>query len=450
MIIINVLLINVKFFQIFNDFNRIYKIYSLKIKNRLGVINVENRELPTTEQLDFLDWEIGAFFHFGIRTFNEGYMDWDGKMMDLKSFNPCELNCENWIVHIKEAGAKYAILTCKHHDGFANWPSKYTDYSVANTPWKDGKGDVVKEFVMACRKYDIKVGLYYSPAEVGFKKHTSEEYEDYFINQISELLENYGVIDYLWFDGCGSEGHEFNKDRIISAIRNLQPHILIFNMWDPNTRWVGNEAGIAGVENCDYVSSLDFSVLTDKKDKLEREKYLPAECDFMIRERNWFYSEYDVHTVKSIEELVGIYYYSVGNGANFLVNIGPDRRGLLPEVDAIRLKEFGERINKLFANPINSTYEMTNTGISIKLEKESLINQVVLKEDISKGGSVDKFKIYIKSRIMSDPKCVYIGEYIGHKRIITFPTIRVTEVLVQVCDSDGKYKLIEPMVYNTN
>ena len=192
--------------------------------------------IPTKQQLSFLDWEMGAFFHFGIRTFYEGHRDWDGKAMDLKAFLPTGLDCENWIRTIKEAGLTYAILVCKHHDGFANWPSKYTEYSVANTPWKDGKGDVVQEFVAACRKYDIKVGLYYSPAEAGFQERSPKEHDDYFISQIGELLSNYGKIDYLWFDGCGSEGHEYDKKRIITAIRSLQPEILIFGMWDPDTR----------------------------------------------------------------------------------------------------------------------------------------------------------------------------------------------------------------------
>ena len=145
---------------------------------------------PTKKQLAFLDWEFGVFFHFGIRTFYEGHRDWDMKEMSLEGFCPSGLDCESWIHTIKEAGAAYAILVCKHHDGFANWPSKYTDYSVANTPWKDGKGDVVREFVDACHKYDVKVGLYYSPAQFGSSNQEKTAYDDYFIGQISELLSN--------------------------------------------------------------------------------------------------------------------------------------------------------------------------------------------------------------------------------------------------------------------
>lgn len=161
------------------------------------------RIMPSARQIEFLDWEFGVFFHFGIRSFYPGHKDWDDKPMDVSAFNPDRLDCDDWIRTVCDAGAKYAILVCKHHDGFANWPTKYSDYSVANAPWKDGKGDVVREFVDACRKYDMKVGLYYSPAQWGgqiaFKN--GKEYDDYFINQISELLTGYGKIDYLWFDG---------------------------------------------------------------------------------------------------------------------------------------------------------------------------------------------------------------------------------------------------------
>ena len=197
------------------------------------------------EQLDFLRWEFGVFFHFGIRTFYEGHADWDGKPMSLDAFDPKELDCGEWLKAASDAGARYAVLVCKHHDGFANWPSAYTEYSVKHTPWRGGKGDVVREFTDACRRYGLKVGLYYSPAQFGSAQTDAKAYDDYFIAQITELLTQYGKIDYLWFDGCGSEGHTYDTQRIVRAIRTLQPQILLFNMWDPDTRWVGNESGVA-------------------------------------------------------------------------------------------------------------------------------------------------------------------------------------------------------------
>ena len=216
--------------------------------------------IPTTKQIRFMDWEIGVFFHFGIRTFYEGHTDWDGKDMPAEKFNPKSMDCRQWIRAAKAGGAQYAILTTKHHDGFANWPSAYTEYSVKNTPWKGGTGDVVREFIDACRKYDVKTGLYYSPAQKDFEKLTDTEYDDYFIHQISELLGNYGKIDYLWFDGCGSENHVYDRERIINVIRTLQPEITVFSMWDPDTRWVGNEEGITPCGTSYVIGTPDDSV----------------------------------------------------------------------------------------------------------------------------------------------------------------------------------------------
>jgi len=410
----------------------------------------KSKTKPQKKQLEFLKWEMGAFFHFGIRTFYEGHRDWDGQMMPLDAFNPNTLDCEQWIKTSKEAGCTYAIFVCKHHDGFANWPSKYSNYHVGLTPWKNGQGDVVREFTDACNKHGLKVGLYYSPAEAGFLERTPKEYDDYFIDQISELLTDYGKVDYLWFDGNGSEGHEFDQPRIIRTIRSLQPDILIFNMWDPDTRWVGNEAGVAGILNENQVGAIDFSTFTEKPDDLPDARFLPSECDFMMRERNWFYSEYDVHTAKSVEELVGLYYYSVGCGSNFLINIGPDRRGLLPEIDVKQFIEFGAKIRAMFANPIPSVLikNDNNNEIEIGFEKECFINHVVLSEDLTEGESIESFEVYIRNRLIHRrPACVYRGATVGHKRIVMFPYIRANKVIVRVTKSNGNYVLRKPEAF---
>lgn len=402
------------------------------------------------EQLDFLDWEMGAFFHFGIRTFYEGHVDWDMQPMPLSNFQPTELDCRQWIRTVKEAGAAYAILVCKHHDGFANWPSKYTDYSVANTPWKEGKGDVVREFVDACREYGVKVGLYYSPAEFGSVKKEARAYDDYFINQVSELLTNYGKIDYLWFDGCGSENHQYDTRRIVAAIRNLQPHILLFNMWDPDTRWVGNEAGIAEYGNRNTVRLLDFSVLTESRSYLEEDTFLPAECDCRIRERNWFYSENDAYTLKSVEELMGLYYYSVGRGANLLVNIAPDRRGKLPEADAARYIEFGQKVKSMFGSSIASLKDAVRDGntYTITLEKPQLINHVVLEESLEQGEHIESFRIYAGPQSFGRPIQVYQGLTVGHKHICRFPSIMTGKLTVVIEKEDGTHTMKAINVYH--
>lgn len=375
---------------------------------------------PSKRQLEFMDWEFGVFFHFGIRTFYEAHSDWDGILMDKTLFNPKELDCNQWVESAIEAGAKYAVLTAKHHDGFALWNSKYTDYSVAYTPWKNGLGDVVEDFTRACRKVGLKVGIYYSPAEFG--SETRENYDDYFINQIGELLTNYGKIDYLWFDGCGSEGYEYDKKRIISEIRRMQPDILIFNMWDPDTRWVGNEDGYAPETNINETDCLDFSILTENKDILQEKKFLPAECDCRIRD-NWFYGDGDKDTLKSVEKLIDIYECSVGHGANLLLNVGPDRDGLIQDSDKERLLEFRKSIDKLYGNPI-----MKFKGLEGTLKQTCLIDRVVIKEDIENGQNIMKFSIITECNGIE--KIVFNGTTIGHKRICKFPPVKVDKVKI--------------------
>lgn len=400
-----------------------------------------------SEQLDFLSWELGVFFHFGIRTFYEGHRDWDLKPMDPCAYNPTELDCEQWIRMGRDAGAKYAILVCKHHDGFANWPSRYTDYSVAATPWKDGKGDLVREFTDACRKYGLKVGLYYSPAEFGSNQKDAKDYDEYFINQVSELLSNYGKIDYLWFDGCGSENHQYDTKRIVAAIRKLQPQILLFNLWDPDTRWVGNESGIAEMPNPNVVQLLDFSVQTEARDFLEEDTFLPAECDFRIRLENWFYSDCDAHTLKSLDELMGLYYYSVGRGANMLVNFGPDRRGLVPEADAQRFIEFGRRVKQIFGNPLCADYSCEGDTHTLSFAEPALLDHVVIQEDVAKGEHIREFTVYIHPYSYGRRILVYRGMTVGHKHICRFPAVTTKRVDIVITDHDGQHHLLTPTAY---
>lgn len=379
------------------------------------------------QQLDFLDWEFGVFFHFGIRTFNEGHRDWDMLPMPLSTFDPTELDCEDWIRTVSDAGAKYAVLVCKHHDGFANWPSEYTEYSVKNTPYKNGSGDIVREFVDACRKYGIKTGLYYSPAQFGSVKMKGEEYDDYFINQIRELLTGYGRIDYLWFDGCGSENHSYNTTRIIAEIRACQPDILIFNMWDPDTRWVGNEAGLADSPNPLTVSEVDFSVNTDNKESLGELKFMPAECDCRMRFENWFFSEKDEDTVKTLDELMGLYYYSVGRGANLLINIGPDRRGKLPEKDKTALLSFGEKIRKCFTDFVPCKETALDKKLTLECDLQ-LIDHAVLSEEITADRAIAQFEIKAYPFPTGDPVTVFHGTTIGHKAICPFPAVKTKKI----------------------
>lgn len=417
---------------------------------------------PSAGQLAFLDWEFGVFFHFGIRSFFLGHKDWDNRPMPAEAFNPEKLDCEQWIRTIKDAGATYAILVCKHHDGFANWPSKYTDYSVASTPWKGGKGDVVREYVDACRKYGLKVGLYYSPAQWGGKISFKEdrEYDDYFINQIGELLTGYGKIDYLWFDGCGSEGHQYDTDRIVKAIRGMQPEILIFSMWDPDTRWVGNEDGYAPMPNFNTTADVDFSMLATEKEKLAHAKFLPSECDFKMRS-TWFDCELNEDTIKEADELMGIYEMSVGRGANFLINIGPDRHGLLPEKDAQRLAEFGNMLKARYgqALPFGDAEKTADNEWSIAMDgfstergegekANALVNRVVIREDMTDGEGIEEFRLYAHMPAYRSKRvCLYKGDTVGHKAICVIPTMRTGKITLEVTKANGDVKIRDIKAY---
>ena len=414
------------------------------------------RQVPTPRQLEYQDWEFGVFLHFGIRTFYEGHVDWDGKPMSPEAFNPTELDCDQWVSAAGDAGAKYMVLTAKHHDGFANWPSQCTDFSVAQSPWRGGKGDIVREFTDACRRQAMKIGLYYSPAEWKNPNYADPKmYDDYFIRQISEILTGYGQIDILWFDGCGSENHQYDWPRICGEIRRMQADLLIFNMGDPDFRWVGNEEGLAPMPCWNTVRAVDFSVQTVEQETVGADsgKWLPAECDCRMRQRNWFYSDADVHTVKGLGELMGLYYYSVGRGANLLLNIGPDRRGLLPAPDTARLGEFGREIRRRFANPLYRTHNFKQEGNfwECRFVEPLRIDHVVLQEDLSGGESVRQFRIWHGNRPHGrTPICLCEGRSIGHKAICRFPPVQAGGLHIEITDADGEVRMRSIEVFNTS
>jgi len=322
----------------------------------------------------------------------------------------------------------------------------------------------VREFVDACRKYGMKVGLYYSPAQWGstaIKFESGKEYDDYFINQITELLTNYGKIDYLWFDGCGSEGHVYDHKRIVGEIFRLQPEILTFcdPEWFPCVRWVGNEDGYASLENPYVVSKWDFSQLTEGSVSLSEASFLPAECDCKLR-ATWFY-DHNEETMKSLDELFGMYECSVGRGSNFLINVGPDERGLIPEADAHRLRELGEKIRANYTTPIDfsdvteeseGVYSIMHPQFDAsgygQRDRSRLVNTVVLREDISKGQAVRAFRIYAHLPAYNRKRvCIYGGYTVGHKSICRFPAVFTPKITVEITDSDGACRLYDMKAY---
>lgn len=412
--------------------------------------NKQGNERPTPKQFEFLSWEFGLFFHFGIRSCYPGHQDFDGKHMDLSAFNPRHLDCDAWAKAAVQAGARYCVLTAKHHDGFALWPTAHSPYSVKNTPYQSGKGDVVAQFVDACRANNLKVGIYYSPAQWGAGPEfvPGPAYDDYFIAQITELLTNYGTIDYLWFDAEGSANHRYDKKRIIAAIRKLQKDILIFNLWDPDTLWAGNESGYTGLANFNVRKILNAEQLLVENNESSGtyRRFLPLECDTKIR--STWYDDDNVHTIKSLQELMGMYENSVGRGANLLLNIGPDKQGRLPKPDAIRLQEFGAAIRHCYGKALAFAPKKDEDSFTLVADEALLVDRLVLQENIIEGQHIQSFKIYAHMN-EKNVLLIYQGQSIGHKHICAIPPIRAQKFTVETQPPRAVQSIYSFFAHNT-
>jgi alpha-L-fucosidase len=290
--------------------------------------------VPTPEQAAWQRRELTVFFHFGMNTFTD--QEWGDGSESPSRFNPTALDAAQWISVIKNAGFRQVTLTAKHHDGFCLWPSAFTTHSVKSSPWKGGQGDVVGELTQAAHAAGIKVGLYLSPWDRHERTFGSAAYDTYFKNQLTELLSNYGEIDEVWFDGAGSEQQHYDWDGFYALIRKLQPHALIA-VTGPDIRWVGNEAGIAplGETSIQTVGGTPT--------------WYPSESDVSIRP-GWFYHSSQDGLVKTLDQLLDVYFKSVGRNSTLLLNIPPDRRGLIADADIARLGEF--------ATALKGTYQL--------------------------------------------------------------------------------------------
>lgn len=404
---------------------------------------------PDEKMLKFLEWEKGIFFHFGIRTFNEGRRDWDYVDMPIDTFNPSSLNCRQWAKAVKDAGFAYAVMTAKHHDGFCMWQTEYSEYSLKNCSWRNGKGDVVREYLDAMREYGIKTGLYYSPADqIVFNQKLGEgEHNKLIRNHIRELCENYGEIDYLWFDNCGSEECNYDWERVMTeCIRPTQPNTVVNSNGDVQSCWVGNEAGYAP-KPCMYIQDIEIYGIDRTSKKLQQSAengkfWSPVEADFMLDERSWFFNSQRKN--KSLDVLMGIYYYSVGRGINLLMNIAPDPRGLLHDDDVTRLQEFGNEIRNRFSQPIANfaDFNRSKDSFTLQLAEPKEISHVVLRENITEGSKVSKFSISAQPYLRSQDNIqLYQGSGIGHQSICQFPLIYLNELYVEILENDGLYSI---------
>ena len=329
------------------------------------------KPLPGAAQLAWQDLEYYAFVHFNMNTFTD--MEWGLGDEPPSSFNPTELDTRQWAGVAKEAGMKGIILTAKHHDGFCLWPTEYSEHSVKNSPWKDGKGDVVAELAAACKEYGLKMGIYLSPWDRNHAEYGRPEYVTYYRNQVKELLTNYGDIFEFWVDGAnGGDGYYgganetrnvdrttyYDWDSTFALVKSLQPEIIIFSDGGPGTRWVGNENGFAGETNWSSFRAEQFAPgvgpYQESQFGHEDGKYwMPAEADVSIRP-GWYYHASQDTSVKSLSHLLDIYYKSVGRNANLLLNLPVDRRGLVHENDVAALMALRKTLDETFKDNLTS------------------------------------------------------------------------------------------------
>ncbi len=409
---------------------------------------------PTPQQLAWQEAELSLFLHFGMNTFTD--REWGEGNEDPQLFNPSQLDAAQWVQMAKECGFRYLILTAKHHDGFCLWQTRYTEHSVKNSPWRMGKGDVMREFARACHSAGLKVGFYLSPWDRHERTYgDSPAYNRYFINQLTELLTQYGEVAEVWFDGACGEGpngrrQEYDWQGYYEVVRKHQPKALIA-ICGPDIRWVGNEDG--------YAAETEWSVqdaVPAFHGNVTGKVWWPAECDVSIRP-GWFYHQHEDDKVKTLSHLLDIYFKSVGRNSVLLLNVPPDRRGLLPDPDVARLREWRAALNRIFASDLarrrtarassalrgheasraldgsKDTYWVPRempASLEVDLRKPTTFNIVELKEYIADGQHVEEYSI--EALTTAGWQEVKRGTTIGHRKLDRIAPVTATRVRVNL------------------
>ena len=439
--------------------------------------------IPTEDQMAWYEMEMNAFIHFTTNTFTN--KEWGYGDESPEIFNPTEMDVNQWVSTISDAGFKGIILTCKHHDGFCLWPSEYTEHSVKNSPYKNGEGDVVKAVSDACKKFGLKFGVYLSPWDRNYKEYGQPEYITYFRNQLGELLTNYGPVFEMWFDGAnGGDGYYggsrearridnktyYDWPNTIELARNLQPNILFFSDAGPDIRWVGNERGYVGETNWNTMtpdtlyagkSGINDLLNTGSEDGTD---WIPGEVDVSIRP-GWFYHAHEDSQVKTPEQLFDIYLTSVGRGSVLLLNIPPDRRGLVHENDVASLQGFRALLDERFSNNIankakvtsdsyrgkskqygpanmldndKDTYWTTDDDVKtgsfeIAFAQPQEVSYILLQEYIKLGQRVKGFNIEVLKN--NEWHQVADATTMGYKRILKIDPVTTERIRINVTDS---------------
>lgn len=402
---------------------------------------------PNKIQQDWAEAEIGVLIHFDMPVFVPDYR-WRqfGTHPDASAFSPTALDTDQWLETASKLGAKYAVLVAKHCSGFSLWPTEAHDYSVKNSPWKDGKGDIVADFIASCKKFGIKPGIYASTTANGYlhvdnpglvkagSPVTQIEYNKIVTKQLTELWSNYGELFEIWFDGGVLSPKEGGTD-VLQLVKELQPKAIAFQGpygHENLIRWVGNERGTAP-DPCwataDSTTNSDgVRTIQGLNGRPDAPYWCPGESDFTLRYNNsfqggWFWKAGQDSLMFSVEELMEKYETSVGRNTNMLLGIVVDDRGLVPDADVQRITEFGEAIRERYGSPIAKT-SGKSTSITLKLKSKSVVDRVILQEEISEGERVLAWHI---EGIKPDGSSVQLcdGSNIGHKKISKFPAVEL-------------------------
>jgi alpha-L-fucosidase len=416
---------------------------SLMIPSALQATPVALRPRPTAAQLAWQRDELAVFVHFGINTYTD--REWGDGTESPSLFNPTRLDARQWARAARAAGAKAMILTAKHHDGFCLWPTATTTHSVASSPWKNGKGDVVREFVDACRAEGLKPGLYCSPWDRNHPTYgDSPRYNDVYIAQLTELLTNYGELQEVWFDGANGEGpngkrQTYDWPRIWGLVRERQPRAVIFSDAGPDVRWIGNERGVAG-ETCwstirssavPYIGASGDDVITAlQQGHADGDVWRPGETDVSIRP-GWFYHAAEDAQVRTVENLISLYFTSVGRNSKLLLNVPPTREGVFHSTDVERLRGMAEALTAMRAQRLVAS-ESVGTALdtqrrvhALRVSSRAPITVLELGEQIEQGQHITSWQLHA-DRV--DGPVVAAGTTMGYRQLRRVAPLRASRL----------------------
>lgn len=416
--------------------------------------------VPSPQQMEWQDLEIGAIIHFGPNSFMD--KEWGDGTADPSVFNPAQFDPDQWMRAAKAAGVKYVIFVAKHHDGFCLWPSRETAYSVKSSPFRDGKADVVREVEQAARDNGLGFSVYLSPWDRHEPKYKDNKaYDNYYRRQLLELASHYGPLTEWWLDGAGSEGHVYDFDSYMRELRTYQQNTLVFAdvgfLRYGDIRWVGNESGVASDENWNVVDSLGYL------------RYRPAEADTPLRKLHWFWHPNDEASVKSLPELLDIWHKTVGRGAQLVLGLAPDNRGLMPESDVQRLREFGAALRKIYSDnrmkqriPAADKTALATDGnpdtfwaappddrsaaLDVRFNRPVTIDRAVTMEWLGEGQHVYSYMIEADQGGQMVP--IVQGRTIGHKRVDLFAKITTNHVRLKILSAGGRIFLREFQLFD--